>query len=281
MSKRKKKKHLQQNQTPDSSGYQSDIEWSLTPEEHSELRKQCQIFMEMMPKFTLSGGLWQLGANIATSLGFNVKQPTYWMMTGLGDGIGVGTGNAITHMIKLCFDQEEQALWRKSPSDYIKKVLVESYGLYGIPSLLSGSLWQPMVNAVLDATETNFKQQLCGGAIIGIACGSVFFVSLVAMRILLSRFKDNHDEHFIEKYNKRVLIDDLLISIWNVTGAAAAFTMTSFNSSPFLTTGKSYIDCGKAAFATLGGYIATRLPETLMRGAEGHCESESSYAVIP
>ncbi|QLH41368.1 MAG: hypothetical protein HWD59_00600 [Coxiellaceae bacterium] len=75
-----------------------------------------------------------------------------------------------------------------------------------------------MVNAVLDATETNFKQQLCGGAIIGIACGSVFFVSLVAMRILLSRFKDNHDEHFIEKYNKRVLIDDLLISIWNVTG---------------------------------------------------------------
>ncbi|QLH41369.1 MAG: hypothetical protein HWD59_00605 [Coxiellaceae bacterium] len=109
-----KEKHLQQNQTPDSSGYQSDIEWSLTPEEHSELRKQCQIFMEMMPKFTLSGGLWQLGANIATSLGFNVKQPTYWMMTGLGDGIGVGTGNAITHMIKLCFDQEEQALWRKS-----------------------------------------------------------------------------------------------------------------------------------------------------------------------
>jgi hypothetical protein len=186
-------------------------------------------------KIFLSGFGWQLFALIPTSSTVESS-----LLTGVGDAVGTFLGNAL-YLIMVSSS-------RGKPSfDYvIRSGLVVSSG-----SLISGLVWQPLLNRCAD-NNYGFEVAML---VVGIGCGVSFFLGITMAAIISAKLQ--HDE---ERRPALDYVKDMTLSL-SVVGATAAFVGTDNNfhgnwlQSIVGERNGEAIDCGKAGLSTVLGFV--------------------------
>ena len=101
---------------------------------------------------------------------------------------------------------------------------------YGAATFASGALWQIIVNVMLEVTASllpKFAAVVATSAVTGVACGLAFLCVLIALRKLLhtAKIKEYLGTANVPEYNRAQWLEDIKISLWNVSFAAAAFLL--------------------------------------------------------
>lgn len=227
---------------------------------------------EYSPKFFGSGCGWQLFMQIAKNQGYNIEKNSIeqlggYALIGVGDALGVGTGNFISGLIKMCYKQEvKKYMESHGTRGYLWKNFVESSG-YGAAALFAGSLWQPVVNNVLEYGP------ILSMGLTGLACAVAFFLILQIGRYAIpmgmnDRWRDRNN------ISCQTLKEDALLSFWNVFGASASFVLTSFKT--FLQTDGS-CNLLKAGGATWLGMFVTKFFELIFHLVIDKCSAPKEY----
>ncbi|MDP2435964.1 MAG: EF-hand domain-containing protein [archaeon] len=125
-----------------------------------------------LSKIFPAGFGWQLGASVAALLGAHSTELGFFLMTGVGDSLGVFCGHVLYMTAKK--------LTSNDPSIDIRGQEVPTALLLATAAMCSGSIWQPLVN-VLQAAGVPFGSTLMLATAI---CGLSFFTGLRAGRAL-------------------------------------------------------------------------------------------------
>ena len=117
---------------------------------------------------------WQTFATGATHLGYTASDAGFFLMTGVGDALGVALGHTLYYAVKKYIT--------KNPDIDVGKE--SQIGVFlGSAALFSGTAWQPVVN-LLQASSTLPFTSVATGA--GVCCGFAFFAGLRLFRMVYS-----------------------------------------------------------------------------------------------
>lgn len=119
-----------------------------------------------------AGAGWQAGSLLAGGVGYAGDSAQFALMTGLGDGAAVVVGHTSYYAVK-------KALW--DPKISVGSELGSAVWL-GSAAVCSGSLWQPIVNAMQAGENVPFEAV---AATAWVGCGSAFFLGLRAGRTVM------------------------------------------------------------------------------------------------
>jgi len=144
-----------------------------TPTTSSSLLKRFAVTAEVTVSKIMPAGLgWQSASLVADSLGYAGDSASFALTTGVGDAFGVLAGHCLYYGIK------------KSVYDPTINTTQELQTgiLLGTAAMMSGTAWQPLVNALQGANLT-FTGVL-GGTWVG--CGLAFYAGLRVARTIYS-----------------------------------------------------------------------------------------------
>lgn len=160
----------------------------------------------IISKIFPAGASWQLGSILAGSFSYASNTIPFYYTVGLSEGLGVGGGHLIYNYLK-----------KKVYDDTIdlKKETSNSLQL-STAAGLSGFVWQPVVNTLMDST---FFPTMIGT---GIICGTTFYTGLRFSRIIYSPFTH------VEKRTPINEVTDYQLSL-SIAGATAMFVATDPN----------------------------------------------------
>jgi len=132
----------------------------------STLVKRLIVTAEVtVSKIFPAGFGWQGMSVVAGNMGYEADQLPFFLMTGVGDGLGVLIGHSLFYGIK-------KAVYDSS----IDMTSTINTGiLLGTAAFHAGTAWQPIVNMLHDGLGLSFNQTL-GGTFLG--CGTMFYVGL-------------------------------------------------------------------------------------------------------
>lgn len=177
-------------------------------------------------KMFCSGCGWEIAAQIMQNAGVSSSSLGYAFSTGVGDGLGVLTGQTAAIAIKLSLgifvDPEHKA------DIYALSAL--EIGLWlSIAAFCSGIVWQPAVNCFHQSALHFNAAALC----VGVLCGLAFFATLQTSRAALSCLQRTDEKRAsgITAPSWKNAQRDGLLSL-SIIGAEACFltTDTSFGS---------------------------------------------------
>jgi len=153
---------------------------------------------------------WQSAATVAENAGLEANQLSFYMATGLGDGLAVCLGHTGYFFMKKAITGRD---------DIDMKAQLETGIFLGSAATCSGFVWQPTVNA-LQASGVPFTQALVatGGAAV-----LAFFGGLRMGRKVYGKMFDS-----IESSNYVNLKNDAALSV-AIGGAAGAFLGTDLS----------------------------------------------------
>lgn len=115
---------------------------------------------------------WQGASCVADSMGLTDTDMSFFLMTGVGDALGVAIGHYVYYSIK-------NALGWKQDMEAQKGASV----LLGTACVFSGTAWQPIVNFLHGTADLSFTPTALGTVV---GCGSMFFLGLRAGRMMWS-----------------------------------------------------------------------------------------------
>jgi len=150
------------------------------------------------------GFCWQAGSVVAGSLGYQATDLPLWLMTGIGDFLGVTIGHLVYMAIKKSIKTS-------------KKTMFDEVGVglwLGSAAFFSGTAWQPVVN-LFSGLGFAFPCVALGTTAI---CGAAFFGGLRLGRRLYGVFG-------IEKAHSRNFAEDAGLSV-AIGGAGGMFVGT-------------------------------------------------------
>ena len=162
----------------------------------------------MVSKLFPAGFAWQGASIIADNLDMSAESLSFALTTGIGDGLGVFTGHTLFMTIKK----------RVTGNDSIDISSEAQTGLLlGSAAFCSGTVWQPVVNA-LTSMSGDFNITAAGTTI---TCGVAFFGGLRLARALYPRLGMTA----IESPSSSNLKSDATLSM-SIGGATGAFVGT-------------------------------------------------------
>lgn len=157
----------------------------------------------IVSKIFPAGFGWQTGSILADeSFGFAPDSVSFALTTGAGDAIGVFLGHCGYYAIKKSITGNPKILMTRERDTGI---------LLASAAFCSGSIWQPLVNA-LQSAELSFQGVFAGT---WIGCASAFYMGLRAARTVLPRFLEYVEE---PTYDNSKTDAALSISIGGATG---------------------------------------------------------------
>jgi len=183
----------------------TDIPTSATKDEtESFLAKRMIITGEVIVSKIFPAGFgWQTSSIIAENhLGYASDSLQFALTTGVGDGIGVLLGHCGYYGIKKMITGNEKILMKRELDTGI---------LLGSAAFCSGSLWQPLVDA-LQSANLSFSAVFTGT---WIGCGTAFYIGLRAGRTLLPNVLEYVEE---PTYENSKTDASLSIAIGGATG---------------------------------------------------------------
>mmetsp|Transcript_26684 Transcript_26684/g.55881 ORF Transcript_26684/g.55881 Transcript_26684/m.55881 type:complete len:328 (-) Transcript_26684:181-1164(-) len=189
----------------------NELSFNPTVEEESlgsTFMRRMQVTAEVgVSKIFPAGFGWQTAAALAEGAGMQSTDMGFFVMTGIGDGLGVLAGHSLWMIGKKAITGDESINI---------KTEVETGLLLGSAAFCSGSVWQMNVNA-LQAANWSFDSTMI--ATTGV-CGLAFFSGL-----RLSRLAYGHMLEGVESPTYANLKADAALSV-AVGGAAGCFVGT-------------------------------------------------------
>jgi len=232
------------------------------------LARRFKLTFEItVSKLLPAGAAWQAMAGVASNYGFASSSASFAVLTGIGDGLGVGAGH-------LVFKMGQRAVIRslnkkRSAESKLEEpsLMSESQSaLYlGSAAFCSGTVWQPVVNLLTEAFPGSFSATMTGT---GIVCATVFFAGLRGGRVL---YGSTGLCPSIAPNSRQNLKTDALLSL-SVGGGSGCFVGTDFNllGNPFRdvlgisSTDTVLMGCGRAGASTALGYLATQTVQNVV-----------------
>lgn len=159
----------------------------------------------VVSKIFPAGFGWQGGSIVAESMGFTATDVPFFLMTGVGDAMGVAFGHLGYYTLK-------NALWAKQDMAAHRGAAA----MLATGCIFGGTGWQPIVNLLHDSLGWGFTQTALGTVV---GCGSLFFVGLRVGRTIWSPVLK------VEKATSANLSADAQLSL-SVGGATGAFVGT-------------------------------------------------------
>merc|ERR1712151_1108338 len=137
--------------------------------------KRFKITSEVIVSKIFPAGFgWQSSSIVAEQyLSFAPDTVSFALTTGAGDAIGVFLGHCRFYAIKKAVTGNPKILMRREADTGI---------LLGSAAFCSGTVWQPLVNA-LQAAELSFQRVMAGT---WVGCGVAFYTGLRVGRTILS-----------------------------------------------------------------------------------------------
>ena len=165
----------------------------------------------MVSKLFPAGFAWQGASIIADNLGMSAESLSFALTTGIGDGLGVFTGHTLFMAIKKTVTGNDSI-------DIGSEV--QTGLLLGSAAFCSGTVWQPVVNA-LTSMSGDFNITAAGTTI---TCGVAFFGGLRLARAVYPRLGMTA----IESPSSSNLKSDATLSM-SIGGATGAFVGTDIS----------------------------------------------------
>lgn len=182
------------------SGVLNTREDESTPSYTKRFRVTAEV---VISKIFPAGFGWQTGSIIATqSMNFTPDSAPFALMTGAGDALGVFLGHCGYYALKKSITGNPKILMSRERDTGI---------LLASAAFCSGSIWQPLVNA-LQGAELCFNSVFAGT---WIGCSTAFYIGLRAARTLLPRFLKYVEE---PTYENSKMDASLSLSIGGATG---------------------------------------------------------------
>lgn len=181
---------------------------SVTPpqavvESSSGMVKRFTVLVEAtISKIFPAGFCWQTASIVAGAQGFSTDSLNFALTTGLGDALGVFGGHVLFYAGKKSIT---------GSSDIIIAKEVQNGLLLGTAAFCSGTVWQPLVNA-LQGANLPFNQVFLGT---WMGCGAAFYLGLRVGRTLLSGPCEYIHEPTYENSKKDI---SLSIAVGGATG---------------------------------------------------------------
>lgn len=139
----------------------------------SNLASRFAVTAEVaISKLFPAGFGWQAGSVVAGNLGYAATDVPLFLITGVGDALGVGVGHMLYYTIKNALGYKQDLKAQAHTSVFLATAC-----------LFSGTGWQPVVNFLHNTAHLDFN-----GAAFGTmtACGLLFFTGLRVSRALWS-----------------------------------------------------------------------------------------------
>jgi len=189
----------------------ADPEKSLTETQASVFGRRLIVTAEVaVSKIFPAGFGWQTAATLADTAGLQATDASFFLSTGLGDGLGVCTGHFLYMAGKKMVTGD----------DSIDMTAQLQTGVWlGSAAVFSGTAWQPTVNA-LQAAEWSFGPAMVATGAVGTAA---FYTGLRVFRKLYSPIMAG-----VEEATYANLKADAALSV-AVGGAAGAFLGTDLS----------------------------------------------------
>lgn len=146
-----------------------------SPEVSSPTLDRFKVTAEVtVSKIFPAGFGWQSSSILARDfLGYSPDTLGFALTTGLGDGIGVFLGNCAYYVAKKNATGDDSINMERETQTGI---------LLGSAAFCSGTVWQPIVNA-LQAADLSFFQVFAGT---WVGCGTAFYLGMRGSRTILS-----------------------------------------------------------------------------------------------
>jgi len=217
-------------------------------------------------KLLPAGAGWQAMGSLASTWGVSSSSASFALLTGLGDGLGVGLGHLL---YKTC----QRAIIRSANKKRSSQEQLEEpslpvelqTGIYlGSAAFCSGTVWQPLVNVLTETFPNDFFTTMSGT---GVVCAAVFFAGLRGGRIL---YGSSGLMPAISPNSKQNLKSDAFLSV-SIGGGSACFVGTDYNmlGNPFkdllgiTPTDTAVMGCLRAGTSTSLGYLAFQTGQNL------------------
>jgi len=243
--------------------------------------QRFQLTLEITISKLLPAGVgWQAMAGAASNLGLSSTSGSFALLTGIGDGIGVGIGHLA---YKTCQRAVVRSLnKRRAPESKLPEPSLPNElqtGLYlGSAAFCSGSVWQPTVNFLTDIVPT-FSSITAGT---GVVCAGVFFLGLRGGRWL---YGSTGILPAVEPTSKQNLKSDVFLSV-SIGGGSACFVGTDYTLLGNPLKGligirpddSVLLGCSRAGLSTAVGYFALQTGQNLVLPAGKNYLDSNAFA---
>lgn len=158
------------------------------------------------------GGGWMLFAIIANAMGYSTKTVEFFLLTGLGDSLGVTAGYIAYSGVKYAAIKGLQWCGRRNlDTPDLKAELIRGV-FFGLASYPSGFMYQPSENLGL-----YLNLSFLGTAMVtGVGCGISFFIGLQLATLLFRRAFGQTE--VISDYSWANLVEQLKMAFGNIGG---------------------------------------------------------------
>jgi hypothetical protein len=172
--------------------------------EHRGLAKRFAVTGEVIVSKIFPAGFgWQSSSIVASQyLGYEVDSAAFAFTTGLGDAVGVFLGHCGFYAAKKAITGNTKILMKRE---------VDTAVLLASAAFCSGTLWQPLVNA-LQGANLSFNSVFLGT---WVGCGTAFYAGLRIGRTVLPNFCQYVEE---PTYENSKTDASLSIAIGGATG---------------------------------------------------------------
>lgn len=147
---------------------------TTTTTSSSPLLNRFAVTAEVTVSKILPAGLgWQSASLVADSLGYAGDSASFALTTGAGDALGVLAGHCLYYGLKKASSYDSSINMTRELQTGI---------LLGSAAMMSGTAWQPLVNA-LQGANLSFNSVMAGT---WVGCGLAFYAGLRAARTVYS-----------------------------------------------------------------------------------------------
>jgi len=230
------------------------------------VRRFKMTFEITVSKLLPAGVGWQAMGTLASGLGVSSSSASFALLTGIGDGFGVGFGHMVYKSCQRAYIRATNK--RRSPQEQLKEPSLSSEletGIYlGSAAFCSGTIWQPVVNILSETFPNNFYITLSST---GAVCAAAFFAGLRGGRFL---YGSSGLLPVIAPNSKENLKSDALLSV-SIGGGSACFVGTDYSmiGNPLkdllgiAPTDTPLLGCLKAGTSTAAGYLTLQTGQNL------------------
>jgi len=217
-------------------------------------------------KLIPAGAGWQAMGTFASSLDLASSSASFALLTGIGDGLGVGLGHMLYKTCQRAIVRSSNK--KRSPQEQLQEpslpVELQTAIYLGSAAFCSGAVWQPVVNLLTETFPSDFYSIMSGT---GVVCTAAFFAGLRAGRILYGK---SGLLPAIAPNSIQNLKGDALLSV-SIGGGAACFVGTDYSmiGNPFRAllgiapTDTALMGCVRAGTSTSIGYFAIQTAQNL------------------
>jgi len=229
--------------------------------------RRFKLSLEITVSKLLPAGVgWQAMGTFASSLDLASSSASFALLTGIGDGLGVGLGHMLYKTCQRAIVRSSNK--KRSPQEQLKEpslpVELQTAIYLGSAAFCSGAVWQPVVNLLTETFPSDFYSIMSGT---GVVCTAAFFAGLRAGRILYGK---SGLLPAIAPNSIQNLKADAMLSV-SIGGGAACFVGTDYNmiGNPFknllgiASTDTALMGCIRAGASTSIGYFAVQTAQNL------------------